>query len=355
MLIQIPILSNRPLDLDALIEALATGDIVVALTPEDMPDCWAFYRRGHSATLFLIERTDSGYLLSMDRLASYSDYRFMPYLLDTLWLQLCGEAFREGGLSAYEVFGEDWLADEMGEEIAYLKCYLALGRKYYLSLPIAEKNLYVDSEALARMGVCIHSSTPRIYGYTQYMLTHGMLPADDDVDLTPIDAEVDVPQHVSIATVLSWQTDGSETTESYCSEDVALLLRMAHEGRVREGVVMNDIGTLYEKGIGTPQDTLQAIHWYERAIQHGDLLYAPTNLGDIYRKGLAPVAQDLAKAVEAYRQSVDPYAWYRIGQSYEEGWTAPPDLTRAMTYYHKAATAGHHLALKRLSSGDILK
>lgn len=53
-------------------------------------------------------------------------------------------------------------------------------------------------------------------------------------------------------------------------------------------------------------------------------------------------------AVEAYSRSEDPYAWYRIGQSYEEGWNGEKDMGKAMAFYRKAADARHHLALKRL-------
>ena len=37
------------------------------------------------------------------------------------------------------------------------------------------------------------------------------------------------------------------------------------------------------------------------------------------------------------------------GKDIEEGWTGAPDLHLAMFWYKKAAQAGHHLALKRLS------
>jgi TPR repeat protein len=60
------------------------------------------------------------------------------------------------------------------------------------------------------------------------------------------------------------------------------------------------------------------------------------------------VKSNLTLALEAYMKSEDPYAWYRIGQSFEEGWTTEPDIDKAMPFYRKAAAVGHHLALKRL-------
>lgn len=53
------------------------------------------------------------------------------------------------------------------------------------------------------------------------------------------------------------------------------------------------------------------------------------------------------RAVEAYHLSDDPYAWYRIGQSFEEGWLEAPNMEIAMQWYKKAAAAHHHLAIVR--------
>ncbi|MDO4496677.1 MAG: hypothetical protein Q4B58_02415 [Bacteroidales bacterium] len=249
MLIKIPIAAKYRLSFSELADALGTNDIVLVVSPEEIPGTWAFFREKHSVTLFLLEETGDGYLLSMDRLASYDDYRFLPYLVDTLSLCLNKEHFTAEGKNAYQLMNEDWVADEMGEEIALLKCYLSLGLKYYLSLAKQMKHVYVDQEALKKMGVCIHSSTPRIFGYINYMLSHNLLPYDDVPEENDIDedTEVDVPQHESIGTVLSWQIDGAETTESYCREDADILLEMAQNyepEKPYEGVVLNDIATL---------------------------------------------------------------------------------------------------------------
>lgn len=357
MLIQIPLCATRRLSFESLEAALGAGPLVLTVQPHDLPDSapdtWAFYRQEQSVTQFLLQETPEGYLLSMDGLASYDDYRFLPYLLDTLSLCLTDMPYTENGQTAYQQFNEDWIAESMGEEIAYLKCYLQLGVKYYLSLPIPNTHVYVDAEILRSVGVSVHSATPRIYGYIQYLLRHNRLPADEQMDTPDREEEVqvDVPQHHSIGTVRSWQTDGAETTESYSREDVDLLLQLAadyRQGRPCDGVVLNDIATLYEHGIGVETDAEVAVHWYREAIRQGDRTYAPTSLGDLYRKGAHHVEKDLHKAVEAYRLSIDPYAWYRLGQSYEEGWTGTPDLEQAMVYYHRAAAVYHHLALKRL-------
>ena len=113
--------------------------------------------------------------------------------------------------------------------------------------------------------------------------------------------------------------------------------------------MLNDIGTLFHEGVGTKIDGEKAVFWFNEALKAGDTLYAPTNLGDLYRKGCGTVAPSLEKAFEAYKKSTDPYAHYRIGQAYEEGWTDKPDREKAMRWYERAAREGHHLAIKRLS------
>lgn len=355
MTIEIEITATRSLIFSQLKERLATEDIHVSITPADIPDTWAFYRDGLSTTLFMIEMHAGGCRLMMDRLAAYDDYRFLPYLTDTLCLCLNDRHYSANGQTAYQLMDEEWASKTIGDEIAALKCMLALGHKYYLSLPISDTNIYVSSEVLSRMGVSVHSATPRIYGYIQHMLCHDLLPYDIVADSIVFDDEdviVDVPQHHSIGRVMSWQTDGAETYESFCRQDAEMLLKIAETYTPAtdcEGVVLNDIGTLYEHGIGVQQDIGQAIYWYKEAIIHRDLQYAPTSLGDIYRKGSGGITPDLSLALQAYRLSTDPYAWYRIGQSLEEGWTDMPDLDRAIEYYTKAAAAGHHLAIKRLA------
>ena len=112
---------------------------------------------------------------------------------------------------------------------------------------------------MKRYGVNLHSSTSRIYGYIQYLLRKGwLLEATKEEFLADrmayaMDVEIDVPQHVSIGRVKSWQTDGTETWESFSREDVDMLLELGkeyREGTPVDGVVLNDIGTLYQEGVG---------------------------------------------------------------------------------------------------------
>lgn len=354
MLQQIVISSSHSFDFKEFTQLLGEKNMVLSISPEVIPNAWGFYRAGSSSTLFTLERGEKEYYLSMDSMATYNDYAFFPYLVDSLHTYLCDQPYlsEEGG-NALQTFNEEWTEECIGEEVAYLKCLLSIGQKYYFELPISEGFPYISEQLLNQYGVTVHSSTPRIYGYIQYMLKHNLVPSDIEREEISCEEEyIDVPQHRSIGTVVSWQTDGSETTESYAKEDVELLLKIAIDhkaGKRVPGVVLNDIGTIYEHGLGITKNIPEAIRWYNEAIQQGDRYYAPTNLGDIYRQGTAPEGKILSMALAAYRQSEDPYAWYRIGQSYEEGWIDTPNLGEAMEWYHKAAEVGHHLAKKRLN------
>ncbi len=324
-----------------------------------------YFTQKDSVTLFCLVDNRQGTLeLCMDALASYSDYRLFPYLADTLHHFVNGGRLvlsTEDGesRSVYEYYNEDWMEESIGEEIALLKSVLSVAPRYYLTMPCKEYEC-VTLPLLQSVGVTLHSATPRIYGYLQYLLQHNRLPQateeeiNEDQILNEQELEADVPQHHSIGRVKSWQTDGSITWESYAQEDVTLLLQIGKEyqnGKHTDGVVLNDIGTLYQEGIGVQADGAAAAYWFREAIRQGDHLYAPSNLGDLYRKGAPNLPQSLPLAFDAYQLSTDPYAAYRIGQAYEEGWIGTPDQKKAMEWYEKAAAQKHHLALKRLDRG----
>lgn len=190
-----------------------------------------------------------------------------------------------------------------------LKSALSVFPRYYVGLPL-EGTPYLSLALLAQYGVNLHSSTPRIYGYVQYIMRKGLLPQATDAELEEdrrreeMETEVDVPQHVSIGRVKSWQIDGAETWESYSREDTEMLVALGESYRAGAdvaGVVLNDLGTIYQEGIGVERDGQKAEYWFKQAYLQGDHLYAPTNLGDLYRKGCGTLPVSLPQAFEAYK------------------------------------------------------
>ncbi len=322
---------------------------------------WCFYRQGVSTTYVeLLRAGNNGYYVNFDNLSSYSDYLLFPYLVDSLVKHLQGEVECCRDANFYQLYDERWAESTIAEEIAVLKGTLSMVERYYVALPLID-NAYISLDSLSDLGVGLHSSTPRIYGYVQYMMINQLLPigvVDEQSDVACEEIVVDIPQHVSIGQVKSWQLDGTETYESYSKEDIELLLRLAEEfkqGRKLHGVLLNDIGTIYQEGIGVEKDGKQAIDWFYAAYMAGDMMYAPTNLGDLYRKGCGSVMPDLKMAFDAYCKSVDPYAHYRIGQAYEEGWIGAPNEKNALFWYEKSAKEGHHLAIKRMNKQNNQK
>lgn len=350
---------THPFDINLFLEQVEVPLLLDYIAEEDDCTYYYLYRKDLSVSYFeIIDSYNGHYEISIDGLACYEDYRLFPYLADCLHRYLNDSPFPTiNGQSVYELYQEEKIEEYIGEEIATLKATLTIAPRYYPML--AMESCYISLHQLAEYGVCLHSSTPRIYGYIHYLMRHGKLPQaqpeqlQEDMERFSEEIQADVPQHLSIGRVKSWQTDGTETWESYSQEDVTLLCQLARQyqsGEPIEGVVLNDIGTIYQAGIGVEADAQVAAYWYKEACRCGELVYAPANLGDLYRKGGNNLPASLPKAFEAYSQSSEPYALYRIGQAYEEGWTEAPNLPKAMKLYGRSAEKGHHLAIKRLKN-----
>ena len=112
-----------------------------------------------------------------------------------------------------------------------------------------------------------------------------------------------------------------------------------------------NLGILYEKGQGVPQDFVEAVKWYRKAVAQG-YAAAQTNLGSLYWYGRG-VPQDFAEAGRWYREAAeqgDAQARFNLGTMYENGVEVPQDFAEAVRWYRKAAAQGHDGAKKRLVS-----
>lgn len=311
---------------------------------------WIYYfvREKFSHTYFILEVGENDCHLSIDPFASMDDHRIFPYLVDTLsnYLEERKERDEE---TPFQIYNEYWIEEHIAEGVAYLKCCLSISSYYYIDTYI-EGVVRLSVEYLSNYGVSIHSSTPRIYGYVNYLLRNKkaeIVPSelvnelyDTCAEEEETELEVNVPQHISIAKVKSWQIDGTETFDSFAQEDVDLLLKLAeryNQGEYVESVVLNDIGTIFQEGVGVEKDGEKAVYWYRQAILRGEKYYAPVNLGDIYRKGCGNVGISLQDAFDAFMLSDDPYAYYRIGQAHEEGWLGEININLAMKWYERSA------------------
>ncbi|MGZ3308110.1 MAG: tetratricopeptide repeat protein, partial [Xanthobacteraceae bacterium] len=106
----------------------------------------------------------------------------------------------------------------------------------------------------------------------------------------------------------------------------------------------NNLGEMYEKGKGVPQDYAAAVSWYRKAADQ-DNAYAQNNLADMYREGNG-VPEDYAAAVSWYRKAADggdDRAQRLLGLMYESGKGVPQDPVIALHWFNLAAGQGREL------------
>ena len=102
-----------------------------------------------------------------------------------------------------------------------------------------------------------------------------------------------------------------------------------------------NLGVLYRKGRGAPQDDVQARQWFEKAAAQGQAK-AQFNLGTLYFNGEG-VAKDYQQAFRWFRLAADQgeaLAQTKIAIMYDEGQGVPQDIVQAYKWYSLAATNG---------------
>jgi len=103
-----------------------------------------------------------------------------------------------------------------------------------------------------------------------------------------------------------------------------------------------NLGVLYNKGIGVPQDYTEAMKWYRKAAEQG-LADAQYNLGVMYHEGEG-IPQDYAEGMKWFQKAAEQEnadAQYNLGVMYHKGEGVPPDYIETSKWYWKAAEQGH--------------
>ncbi len=125
-----------------------------------------------------------------------------------------------------------------------------------------------------------------------------------------------------------------------------------------------NLGLLYERGVGTPQDTKQAVYWYTKAAEQGHV-NAQYSLGSLYHNSNygEEVPQDSKKAVYWLTKAAEQglvHAQCLLGNMYEYDDEPPQDYKQAFFWYTKAAEQGHVFAeydrdkmLEKMSQSQI--
>jgi TPR repeat protein len=114
-----------------------------------------------------------------------------------------------------------------------------------------------------------------------------------------------------------------------------------------EAKAQNNLGVMYDKGLGAAQDYAEAVKWYRRAAEQGDA-GAQHSLGFMYAKGHG-VAQDYAEALKWYRRAAEQgnaRAQHNLGGMYAKGHGVAQDNVQAHKWVNLAATKGDSDSVK---------
>jgi uncharacterized protein len=109
----------------------------------------------------------------------------------------------------------------------------------------------------------------------------------------------------------------------------------------------NNLGVLYAKGEGVPQDYAAAMSWYRKAAEQGSA-YAQDSIGLMYTNGEG-VPKDYAAAVSWYRKAAEQgfaNAQNNLGLMYTKGQGVPKDYVQAHMWFNLAASANNANAIK---------
>ncbi len=100
-----------------------------------------------------------------------------------------------------------------------------------------------------------------------------------------------------------------------------------------------NLGQMYRKGQGVPQDYAEAVKWYRKAAKQG-VAEAQYILGSMYKDGLG-APQDYAEAVKWYRKAAEQgyaKAQNNLGFTYSKGRGIPQDYAQAYMWFKLASS-----------------
>ncbi len=103
---------------------------------------------------------------------------------------------------------------------------------------------------------------------------------------------------------------------------------------------------MYWKGEGLAQNPAQAVFWFQKAAEQGNVV-AQFTLGSMYESGQG-VALDLAQAVAWYTKAADGgngKSQYTLGMMYENGRGVPRDRLKGQESIRKSAEQGNEPAI----------
>ncbi|MEO5331368.1 MAG: sel1 repeat family protein [Magnetococcus sp. YQC-5] len=115
---------------------------------------------------------------------------------------------------------------------------------------------------------------------------------------------------------------------------LALVMALAKEGNAK---AQHNLGALYLKGLGVPNDPALAAEWFTKAGDQ-DEMQSQHNLGILYLRGIG-VPRDPRRAFVWFRRAAlqgDSKSAHCLGSLYAEGVGVKQDLVRAYIWWSRA-------------------
>lgn len=140
--------------------------------------------------------------------------------------------------------------------------------------------------------------------------------------------------------------------EGNFAKAVKVYRSLAEQGDAEAQLIL---GSMYDIGLGVPQDYMEAVKWYRLAAEQGNAK-AQSKLGSMYDIGLG-VPQDYIEAVKWWRLAAeqgDDFAQLNLGRVYDHGKVVPQDFKEAVKWYRLAAEQGNVFAQEKLGWKYIL-
>jgi TPR repeat protein len=137
--------------------------------------------------------------------------------------------------------------------------------------------------------------------------------------------------------------DYDDGVAAYERGDYATALReirpLAEQGHAD---AQHNLGVMYDKGYGVPENDAEAVKWYRKAAEQGEV-EAQYNLGQIYRTSEG-VPQNYAKAAKWYLKAAEQglaQAQNNLGVMYLLGNGVPGDYVKAHMWASLAKAQGN--------------
>ncbi|HUW26914.1 MAG TPA: tetratricopeptide repeat protein [Gallionella sp.] len=143
----------------------------------------------------------------------------------------------------------------------------------------------------------------------------------------------------------------SEAKRAYAEGDFAKVEKIC-EPLAEQGVSEAQfiLGSIYEAGIGVPQNYTEAVKWYRRAAEQGNTK-AQSKLGAMYDIGIG-VPQDYTEVIKWWRLAAeqgDAFAQCNLAAKYDHGKVVPRDFKEAVKWYRLAAEQGNIFGQEKLA------